>query len=308
MRINGRTHHFLVSAWGSRWKDVSLAFTAFIDDSGTDPKQQIANATVLIVPASRIVALEAEWNRLKEKEGFSCWHTSEFAARNPKSDFANWDDAKHVRVFRRVRNICKKYCVQPMSFSVLKKDYDEMVLPILPFADKHHYSWAIRSLLAHTERWRNTKQVPPLEYVFSWMGEKRKNERRREIEDLMDQAEDEAKAEGHPGEFEHWTFRRPAEIPALQCVDALAWSVYQYGVLMFCKKPLCEDARIAWDDFGKYLGGNWGFDVTTTRAALKKWAEAEAADGQSEKRLREWKERRYGAKGEANERQRKSGV
>jgi hypothetical protein len=36
--------------------------------------------------------------------------------------------------------------------------------------------------------------------------------------------------------------------------------------------------------------------VAITRANLKKWAEAEAADGRSEKRLREWKERKYGAK------------
>jgi hypothetical protein len=252
LRIEGRTHHFLVSVWGRRWKDVYLAFTAFIDDSGTDPQQAVANATLIIVPAARIPALEREWNLLKQKEGFSEWHTSEFVARNPKSDFADWDTQKGARVFRRVRQICKKYCVQPMSFSVFKQDYDEVVLPILPFADKHHYTWAIRSLLERTDLWRHNKNLPfPLEYVFSWMGEKRRNERRREIEDLLEQAEEDAKEEGHAGEFEHWTFRRHEEVPALQCVDALAWTIYQYGMLVFCKKPLCEDAQSAWEDFRK---------------------------------------------------------
>ena len=294
MRINGRTHQHLVGIWGARWKEVSLAFFhAYIDDSGTDPKQQVANATVLIIPSDRIPALESDWNRLRTKEGFSYWHTSEFVARNPESEFADWSRVKHQRVFRKVRSICKKYCVQPMSFSVYKADYDEVVLPLLPFADKHHYSWAIRSLLARTEKWRQHKQTLALEYVFSWMGEKRKNERRREIEDILDQAEEEAKAKGNPGEFEHWSFRRPQEIPALQCADALAWTIYQYGQLAFCKKPLCDDARIAWDDFGRYMNGEWGFDVTMTRANLKKWADAEAADGRSEKKLREWKERKY---------------
>lgn len=303
MKIFGRTHHYLVSAWGSRWQHVNLAmFTAYIDDSGTDPQQQVANATVLIIPANRIIALESEWTRLREKENFSNWHTSEFVARarNPKSEFANWDDAKHERVFRRVREICKKYCVQPMSFSVYKKDYDEVVLPHLPYADRYHYTWAIRSLLSHTERWRAFTKLPePLEYVFSWMGEKRHNTRRQEIEDLMDQAEEESKEKGIPGEFEHWTFRRSREIPGLQCVDALAWSVYQYGLLVFCKKPLCEDAKVAWNDFGKYLGGKWGFDVTVTRKNLQTWVEKELADGRSEKRFREWNDRKGRSKAQS---------
>jgi hypothetical protein len=297
LRISGRTHQHLVGVYGARWKDVTVAFFhAYIDDSGTDPSQQVANATALIIPSARIPALESEWNRLRVKEGFSYWHTAEFAARNPKSEFAQWSDVKHQRVFRKVRAICKKYCVQPMSFSVFKKDYDEVVLPLLPFADKHHYSWAIRSLLSHTEKWRHWKHTLPLEYIFSWMGEKRKNERRREIEDILEQAEEESAAQGNPGEFEHWAFRRPQEIPALQCADALAWTVYQYGLLGFCKRPLCTDARIAWDDFGGHVNGKWGFDVTITRAALQKWAEGEAADGRSERKLKAWKERKYGSK------------
>jgi hypothetical protein len=91
-------------------------FTAYIDDSGTDPQQQVANATVLIIPAARIVTLESEWNQLRKREGFSHWHTSEFVARNPKSEFANWDDPKHERVFRRVRELCKKYAAVATGF------------------------------------------------------------------------------------------------------------------------------------------------------------------------------------------------
>lgn len=292
-QIYSRTKHLLLSSRGKRWKDVLLAmFTAYIDDSGTDPQQSVANCSVLIIPASRLVALESEWNRLKEKEQFSCWHTSEAAARNRDSDFANWDGVKYERVFRRVRQICKKYCVQPMSFSVYKKDYDEIVLPHLPYADKYHYTWAIRHLLSHTELWRSSKGGPyPLEYVFSWMGEKRHNSRRQEIEDLMDQAEEEAKEKGIPGEFEHWTFRRPMEIPGLQCVDAFAWCVYQYGLLAFCSKPMSDDALTAWEDFANHGGGNWGFDVTCRREQLKAWVDKELADGRSAKRFQEWQKK-----------------
>jgi Protein of unknown function (DUF3800) len=244
------------------------------------------------MPAARMVALEREWNALKVKEGFSDFHTSEFIARNPKSDFANWDEDKQDRVFRRVRNICTKYAVQAMSFTVYKKDYDEVVpKSFREDCGTFHYTWAIRQMLSHTEQWRRHHQVPPLEYVFSWMGEKRKNPRRREIEDLMDQAEDAAKQTGHAGAYENWSFRRASDIPGLQCVDALAWSVYQYGLLVYCQKPINDKALEAWNDFTKCNGGKWGFDVTIKRQHLKEWVEKEMADGISIRKFAEWKAR-----------------
>jgi Protein of unknown function (DUF3800) len=268
-------------------------FTAYIDDSGSDPNQAVANATVLIIPAARIIALEREWNTLKAKEGFSEFHTSEFIARNPKSDFANWTDQKQEQVFRRVRDISKKYTVQAMSFTVYKKDYDEVV-PESYRRDcgSFHYTWAIRQMLSHTEQWRRKYETPPLEYVFSWMGEKRKNPRRQEIEDVMDQAEESAKETGHAGAYAHWSFRPATDVPGLQCVDALAWCVYQYGLLVYCQKPMNNKALIAWEDFTKYMGGRWGFDVTITRKSLKEWVDKEMADGISIRKFAAWKVRK----------------
>jgi len=284
----------LVRCYGDHWKDVHLAmFTAYIDDSGSDPKQYVANATTLIIPATKIVALQREWDALREKEGFSEFHTSEFIAKNPKSDFANWNDVKHARVFRKVRNICKRYAVQAMSFTVYKSDYDEIVPKSLrEDCGTFHYTWAIRQLLAHTAQWRSYHQVSPLEYVFDWMGEKRKNPRRKEIEDVMDQAEEEAIANGRTGEYANWSFRYRKDIPGLQCVDVLAWCVYQYGLMAYCQRPMINKALIAWDDFTKCKGGKWGFDVTITRAALEKWVALELADGRSTKRFAEWKDRK----------------
>ena len=49
-----------------RWKEVQLVmFTVYIDDSGSDPNQPVANATALIVPGRRILALQREWDALK---------------------------------------------------------------------------------------------------------------------------------------------------------------------------------------------------------------------------------------------------
>ena len=49
-------HHMLVSVLGKEWrKAFVVAFTVYLDDSGTDPSQKVANATALIIPASRIL-------------------------------------------------------------------------------------------------------------------------------------------------------------------------------------------------------------------------------------------------------------
>ena len=68
------------------------AFNVYIDDSGTDPKQKVAIASCIVIPAVRISALDREWIALKDEEQFSEFHTSECIANNPKSDFANWDE------------------------------------------------------------------------------------------------------------------------------------------------------------------------------------------------------------------------
>jgi hypothetical protein len=285
----------LVSIWGQRWRTVNLVmFTAYIDDSGTDPSQKIANATAIIVPAARIVTLEREWERLRKQEGFQSFHASELVARNPKSEFGTWDAGKCNRVFKRVRGICTKYGVQGMSMTVNKSDYDE-VLPadFRKHSGMFHYTWAIRLLLSHLENWRTHKSPSlPFQFVFDYMGEKRKNPRRREIVDVMDQAEENAVAKGGAGTFSNYGFGRREEVPGLQCVDALAWTIYQYALFAFLKKPLNPEAAASMDHFGKYQSGTWGFDVTVTKEQLKTWFDKEIADGTSIKKFAAWREKR----------------
>lgn len=248
MRAN-RTHHLLISAWGKRWKDVQLVmFTAYIDDSGSDPNQHVANATALIIPGRRILALQREWDALQANEGFADFHTSVFVARNAKEGFGGLSDADQKRIFQRVREIVKKFGVKVMSFTVHKKDYDEVVPANLrSYAGKYHYTWAIRHVVQYLSGWRFSHHALPLEFVFDWM--KEGDERRREIETVMEQAEHLASDMGRHGEFTNYSFRLRKEIPGLQCVDCVAWTTYQYALLAFRKKPLHPFAKIAWDDF-----------------------------------------------------------
>src|ERR1700730_2017872 len=127
-------------------------FSLYIDDSGTSPSKPIAIATALIIPAQQIIRLENEWNALRKKYGFTEFHTSEFVARNSKSEFANWDEQKQERLFSRVRQISKKYGVRAVSIAVNKKDYDEVVpQSYRSYIGKEHYTWAIRQLIANLD-------------------------------------------------------------------------------------------------------------------------------------------------------------
>lgn len=144
----------------------------YLDDSGTSPSQPVAVASALIVPTAQISRLENEWTNLKRKEGFSEWHTSEFVARNHKSEFANWDEKKQERVFKRVREISKKYGARAISGSIKKQDYDEIVpSEYRRYTDLYHYTWCVAYVIALAEATmgeglKGRQPLHPFEFYF----------------------------------------------------------------------------------------------------------------------------------------------
>lgn len=266
-------------------------FTLHIDDSGTDPKQQVAIATMWQVPALRIIALEREWDTFRKKQGFECFHTSEFMARNPKSEFAGWDDEKQERVWKRVRQICKKYGVRAFSVAVNKKDYDD-VMPkdYRGYFGEYHYTWAIRQLISFVGKCYEANPSVPFEFIFQWMGGP-KDPKRREVEIVMEQAQWRADQNEILGNYENYTFRKSSGIPGLQCVDAIAWVSYRYALHIFCKSPLPNMALDAWHDFEGHLGlRGWLYAVTIRRENLQKTIDKTLETGKAKHFFREWDE------------------
>lgn len=265
-------------------------FSVYLDDSGTDPKQRAAIATAFIVPAAQIIPLEREWDNLKKKYAFSDFHTSEMVARNYKSDFADWDEAKQRKVFHRVREISKKYGIgssAAVSFAVNKADYDSVV----PLEYRNHfgghYTWAVRHLMNFLEAWRQPRKIAPLEYIFDWA--EPGCEERVEIETVMAQTESIFQQRGRPGEFINYAFRRRKDIPALQCVDAIGWTCYQQALFQFRKVPVHKLADEAWKGYEAHLEQQgWLQCFTVRQDNLRKWISAEMADGETLKRFIEW--------------------
>lgn len=277
-----------MSGWGANWTEVNLVmaqlYTAYIDDSGTDPKQQVAIATALVIPASRIQMLQMEWDVLRLNEVFSSFHMAEFSSPTPPSDsdFVGWEPKKHGQVYETVREIIKDYGAVTVSFAVFKKDYDEVVPPDMrKNAGEFHYTWAVRHLVAALEKWRTYRKVSaPFEFVFDYMH--KRDKRRAEIEEVMEQGEEIA-----PGVYSNYSFRQRERFPGLQCVDVLGWVSYQFALKVFCGKPLVPDAEIGWDDFEGHREG-WRLAATIKRSELERWVKLEKETGVSQPFFDEW--------------------
>ena len=280
------------SGWGVRWTEVNVAmaqvYTAYIDDSGTDPQQQVAIATALVIPATRIQRLQVDWDVMRVREVFSSLHMSEFSTPTPSttSEFWGWEQDKHERVYEYVRDIIKDYGALTISFAVYKKDYDEVVpLEIRENAGKFHYTWAVRHLIAGLEKWRQFYKISaPFEVVFDFM--KKSDQRRKEIEDVMEQNE-----ELNPGIYSNYSFRRRELHPGLQCVDMLGWISYQFALHVFCGKPLVRGAKVGWEDFEAYSRqrDGWRLAATLKRSELERWIKLEKEQGLSKPFFDDWR-------------------
>jgi hypothetical protein len=283
-----------------------VAFTVYTDDSGTAPSQQVANATALIIPATKIVDLEKEMEKLKNAEGFSDFHTSVFVARNHKSEFAKWDEKKQKRVFRRMRQITRKYVTQIFSIAVYKKHYDSVVpAEIRKYTGKYPYSWALRHVLPWAQMWRVPfPDIPAYEWVFDWM--EPNDPARREVEEILEQAEEDAKKKRNvDGDYRNFHFRSRKFVAGLQCADLVAWTNYQFALKGFCGTPLHPFARKAWDDFQAMPASNrlgfqepidWNHAITIKREHLRTWVQKELADGRSIAQFQEWEKRKLAQK------------
>ena len=265
--------------------------TVYIDDSGTDPHQQVAIATALIVPAARIVALDREWETLRRKEGFAEFHTAEcVSSTNPDSEFATWNKAKRSRVVSRVRQIGKKFGLNAVSLAIKKSDYDEIIPDEMRrLAGKYHYTWAIRNIIGLLDAWAAEHRAAlPFVYVYDWMDPKAQKEPKAEIDTVMAQAEHLATGRGNPGRYDKYDFKKRLDIPALQCTDLVAWTCYKYALFALNKTPMSEIAQECWNDYYNLRREAWLFVGTMTREQLKDWVEREQKDGRGIERLREW--------------------
>ena len=209
-------------------REVSVAaLTLYVDDSGTDPNQPVAIVAGWIAPSTQWKKFIREWEKYKREEKTHCFHTSEAVARNPKSEFANWSDAKLQRVMKKLRYLAYDRATQGFALSVHKQDYDDLVTDDLRgVMGKYHYTYAVRNIIGAIEVWREKNDVcEPIEYIFDRMT---KGPSKKEIESVFAQAESESDSLHRYGIYKGChSFRDKCEITPLQAADIFAWSAYQ---------------------------------------------------------------------------------
>lgn len=259
-------------------------FTIYIDDSGTNDNQTVAIASGLIVPVSRIRALDSEFALLLKREKFTDFHAAKCAYGAYKSQYFGWEAKKVRRVFHSVRHIAKKHGIHGYSFAIRKEEYDEIVTRELrETGGAQHFTWAMRHLISAIDMSTDAlNALAPVEFVFDWMDEGSPG--RKEIGIVIEQADS-----IRPGRYKgHYSFRHRQELPGLQCADMLAWACYGYAVFVYDGTPLTELAKKSFWDFENFDNGQWLHAVVQKKDDLRKWAEAELADPRSQERRRQW--------------------
>lgn len=277
-----RTQHFLMSAYGNHWRKVNLAvFTVYVDDSGTSPSQQTAVAAALIIPAMQIPRLEKVWGNFKGKHGFDYLHSTEAAALVKKGQYQTWSDDKVLKVFRRARQITKSFATNAFVFAIEKQEFDA-IAPLewkQPGGD-NHYTWAFRTLLHQLINWAHARKALPFEFVF----DNAVGKDRDEIDMLMAQSETE-----FPGCFAgKYSFRCKAEVPALQCVDMLAWSSYAFSRFWLEHGAYRQIAKETIEDFASHHDRTWMAFMMHDVPELKRLIGKELQDENGMRLRKEW--------------------
>ncbi len=178
---------------------------------------------------------------------------------------------------------------KPSSFAVYKNDYDELVpQDMRKDWGRFHYTWAIRNVIGAIDKWRPYHGIEkPIEYIFDW--EKPGTEPRKEIEDVMEQAEE---ISGRLGLYTNYTFHKRRLFPGLHCVDTLGWVSYQTALNVFCKKPMVPDAKVGWQDFRRHDKHGWRVAGTIKRTDLERLVREDKANSISRRFYDEWRSKK----------------
>jgi hypothetical protein len=245
--------HYVLSCHFKTQGIYMAPITVYIDDSGTHLGTHVAVAAAWISPVPTWIRFVREWENVKREYGFSCFHASEYFARNSRSEFANWDEEKWNKLIRRLSQLCFQRASVGLGVVVRRADYEELVPDEARLRmGKFHYTWAVRVLIGLIERWRENRTEEPMEYIFDYLSnDEGQREKRQEIEVLFEHFSDRPDSMKRYGMYRGCnSFKDRRVITPLQASDFLAWLVFQRGWYEVTDRiPPHEIAKTTYDDF-----------------------------------------------------------
>jgi hypothetical protein len=223
--------------------------TVYVDDSGSDPKSQVASAAFCVSTVERWKEFEIEWRKIADCNGFDLqyFHMTEFAAcrrnslcqqcRNGKTNtkehpWQKWSNEKRENVLRRLAKAVVKHTECGFGIAHTKQDYEDHVknsparaLAKEPIGDEH-FTFSVQQCGGRLAEWRYERGIDtPLNFVFD---NSSKAERREIAEVFFAAAKDRTK---YQGGIEQWfepdgvSFQSRKRLPQLLAADMVAWTV-----------------------------------------------------------------------------------
>jgi hypothetical protein len=247
-----RTRHLIESFYLNRSKSVNVAMlTLYIDDSGTSPSQNVAVAAGWIAKMPAWDLFERDWSKVQKVEShkFACMHMAEFSYGS--GDFTGWDLDKKLSVIKKLTPAIKKRALKGFALGVIKKDYDEIVPPVLRAQGlENHYVYAVRTVLGMIHNWRKDVGVEdqPIEYIFDYMD--LHDPRRMEIQKVFTSVGDpDGNFKMYGLSEDGFDFKHKEGLMPLQAADMLAWTVYQAMLHETKEKDAKEMTKVLFKDF-----------------------------------------------------------
>jgi hypothetical protein len=153
----------------TEWWLAMFEIESYFDDSGTDAGTPVAVAACYVASKTQWDEFVRNWDEVRAEEGFDMFHMAEFAAKPEMGHepFCHWDVAKKTRVYRRLASIINTRVRKGFAVAVPKQPFDEYVFDEFRHFAENHYVWAVKSVLAFIENWRQEFSVTvPMQYIF----------------------------------------------------------------------------------------------------------------------------------------------
>src|SRR4051812_3533191 len=131
-------------------------FTAYFDDSGTDPNCDIAIAACYISTKRGWDEFTKAWDDARCEEGFDYFHMAEFVAPRDHGHkpWCDWDDEKKWHVYRRLATIINNHKRIGIAAAVPKQIWDSTPAHIHQHYGREHYTFAVRMCMNRIRLWR----------------------------------------------------------------------------------------------------------------------------------------------------------
>jgi hypothetical protein len=139
--------------------------TAYFDDSGTGPDQDVAVVAGYVGSVAQWDRFDFAWRRLLKEFGIKTMHRSDLECF--QGEFLGWSPDKRTALVKKAQKIIKKRAYVPIGSAIIKADFEEIVPKRMKEHVGGHFGWCVTETLVLANRWaQDKKHKDPINWVF----------------------------------------------------------------------------------------------------------------------------------------------